>query len=73
MAFRPNVLRLDREGFASAADLKPAVTVLTEADVVRSIDGDAGYAKHEKRSVHDHAKLVEHSAVGSGHPVLVLP
>ena len=35
------VLRLDRQGLTRAADLNPALTVLEEADVIRSVEGEA--------------------------------
>ena len=35
------VLRLDRHGLTTAAELNPAVTVLEEAEVIRSVEGEA--------------------------------
>ena len=36
------VLRLDRSGLTTAAELNPALTVLEEADLIRSVAGEAG-------------------------------
>ncbi|MBI1417973.1 MAG: DUF3987 domain-containing protein [Limimaricola sp.] len=36
------VLRLDRAGLTTAAELKPALSVLEEADVIRSVEADPG-------------------------------
>jgi hypothetical protein len=37
-----DVLRLDRSGLATKAELDPALAVLAEADVIRAIEGEAG-------------------------------